>query len=184
MSQSDLENLQEISNRFDELGDALEKFLRSKNTDENSLSNPQLQTLTNIQREFAATFQEGRDAIQMAMRDADANAARRLDATINALNSRLSATQASVLIAAEKARDSLQAAEDGVLQCGTDLAKLCKDVRVISERLAVSSELKDKKINVLREEIQRVAQLQVHSKILLLLNILIILGFGGAGLLI
>ncbi len=178
MSQSDLENLQEISERFDELGDALEKFLRSRNTDENTLSDPQLQTMTDIQREFAATFQEGRDTIQTAMRDADANAARRLDATINALNSRLSATQASVLIAAEKAGESLQSAEGSVVQSAKNLEVLCRDLKDISRRLASSLETKDKSILVLGKEILLVTRLQKQSRLLLTLNGLLLLGLG------
>lgn len=173
-----------ISDKLAELEEALGMLLEQSSRGKTSLGSSQQQTMTEIQREFSATFQEGRNAIQRAMREADANAARRLDATINALNSRLSSTQASVLIAAEKARNSLQAAEDGVVRCATDLAKLCNDVRVISERLAISSELQDKKITVLREEIRRIAQLQVHSKLLLLLNIFMILGSGGAVLFI
>jgi len=178
MSQSDLENLQEISEKFDELGDALEKFLRSRNTDENTLSDSQLQTMTDIQREFAATFQEGRDAIQTAMRDADANAARRLDATINALNSRLSATQASVLIAAEKARESLQSAEGSVVQSAKNLEVLCRDLKDVSRRLASSLETKDKSILNLSKEILLGTKLHKQSRILLALNVLMMLGWG------
>jgi len=176
MSQRDLENLQEISERFDELGDALEKFLRSRNTDENTLSDPQLQTMTDIQREFAATFQEGRDAIQTAMRDADANAARRLDATINALNSRLSATQASVLIAAEKARGSLQSAEVSVIESAKNLEVLCRDLKDISKRLALSVEAKDKSILNLSKEILLGTKLHKQARLLLTLNALMLLG--------
>jgi len=176
MSQNELENLQEISDRFDELGDALEKFLRSRNTDENTLSDPQLQTMTDIQREFAATFQEGRDAIQTAMRDADANAARRLDATINALNSRLSATQASVLIAAEKARGSLQSAEVSVIDSAKNLEVLCRDLKDVSRRLASSLETKDKSILNLSKEIFLGTKLHKQSRMLLTLNALLLLG--------
>ena len=178
MSQSDLDNLQEISEKFDELGDALEKFLRSRSTDENTLSDPQLQTMTDIQREFAATFHEGRDAIQTAMRDADANAARRLDATINALNSRLSATQASVLIAAEKARESLRAAEGSVIDSAKNLEALCRGLKDISKRLASSVEAKDKSILVLSKEIVLVTRLQKQSRLLLTFNALLLLGLG------
>jgi len=176
MSQSDLDNLQEISEKFDELGDALEKFLRSRNTDEHTLSNSQLQTMTDIQREFAATFQEGRDAIQTAMRDADANAARRLDATINALNSRLSATQASVLIAAEKARGSLQSAEVSVIESAKNLEVLCRDLKDISKRLALSVEAKDKSILNLSKEILLGTKLHKQARLLLTLNALMLLG--------
>ena len=176
MSQNELENLQEISDRFDELGDALEKFLRSRNTDEHTLSNSQLQTMTDIQREFAATFQEGRDAIQTAMRDADANSARRLDATINALNSRLSATQASVLIAAEKAKESLQSAEVSVIESAKNLEVLCGDLKDISKRLALSVEAKDKSILNLSKEILLGAKLHKQARLLLTLNALMLLG--------
>jgi len=176
MSQNELENLQEISDRFDELGDALEKFLRSRNTDENTLSDPQLQTMTDIQREFAATFQEGRDAIQTAMRDADANAARRLDATINALNSRLSATQASVLIAAEKARESLRSAEASVIESARNLEALCRDLRDVSRRLASSLETKDKSILNLSKEILLGTKLYKQSRLLLTFNALLLMG--------
>ena len=178
MSQNDLENLQEISEKFDELGDALEKFLRSRNTDENSLSDTQRQTMTDIQREFAATFQEGRDAIQTAMRDADTTAARRLDAVINALNSRLSATQASVLIAAEKARESLGSAEGSVIDSAKNLEALCRELKDVSRRLASSVEAKDKSILVLSKEIVLVTRLQKQSRMLLTLNFLMMLGLG------
>ena len=176
MSQNELENLQEISDRFDELGDALEKFLRSRSTDENTLSDPQLQTMTGIQREFAATFQEGRDAIQTAMRDADANAARRLDATINALNSRLSATQASVLIAAEKARESLRSAEASVIESARNLEALCRDLKDVSRRLASSLETKDKSILNLSKEILLGTKLYKQSRLLLTFNALLLMG--------
>jgi len=175
MSQRDLENLQEISERFDELGDALEKFLRSRNTDENTLSDPQLQTMTDIQREFAATFQEGRDAIQTAMRDADANAARRLDATINALNSRLSSTQASVLIAAEKARESLQSAELEVLKSASALDELCAAMRDISQSLAMSAEKREEYNEALHQKAHKISGQQFQIKILLSLVALLLL---------
>ena len=175
MSQNELENLQEISDRFDELGDALEKFLRSRNTDEHTLSNSQLQTMTDIQREFAATFQEGRDAIQTAMRDADANAARRLDATINALNSRLSSTQASVLIAAEKARESLQSAELDVLKSASALDELCAAMRDISQSLAMSAEKREEYNEALHQKAHKISGQQFQIKILLSLVALLLL---------
>jgi hypothetical protein len=178
MSESNLDDLKEISDRFDELGDALEKFLRSRSNEQSLLSETQRQTMTDIQREFAATFQEGRDAIQTAMRDADTTAARRLDAIINALNSRLSATQASVLIAAEKARESLKSAEGSVIDSAKNLEVLCTDLKDISKRLASSAEAKNKSILVLSKEILFVTRLQKQSRLLLVLNLLLMLGFG------
>jgi hypothetical protein len=176
MSNDSLNDLKEISDRFDELGDALEKFLRSRSNEQSLLSETQRQTMTDIQREFAATFQEGRDAIQTAMRDADTTAARRLDAIINALNSRLSATQASVLIAAEKARESLGSAEGSVIESAKNLEVLCRDLKDISKRLASSVEAKDKSILVLSKEILLVTRLQKQSRLLLTLNALLLLG--------
>jgi hypothetical protein len=176
MSNDSLNDLKEISDRFDELGDALEKFLRSRSNEQSLLSETQRQTMTDIQREFAATFQEGRDAIQTAMRDADTTAARRLDAIINALNSRLSATQASVLIAAEKARESLGSAEGSVIESAKNLEILCRDLKDISKRLASSVEAKDKSILVLSKEILLVTRLQKQSRLLLTLNALLLLG--------
>ena len=178
MSESNLDDLKEISDRFDELGDALEKFLRSRSNEQGLLTDTQRQTMTDIQREFAATFQEGRDAIQTTMRDADTTAARRLDAIINALNSRLSATQASVLIAAEKARESLGSAEGSVINSAKNLEVLCRDLKDISKRLASSVEAKDKSILVLSKEILLVTRLQKQSRMLLLLNALLLLGIG------
>ena len=178
MSDDSLDDLKEISDRFDELGDALEKFLRSRSNEQSLLSDTQRQTMTAIQREFAATFQEGRDAIQTAMRDADTTAARRLDAIINALNSRLSATQASVLIAAEKARESLQSAEGSVIDSAKNLEVLCRDLKDISKRLASSLEAKDKSILVLSKEILLVTRLQKQSRLLLVLSLLLMLGVG------
>ena len=176
MSDNTLDDLKEISDRFDELGDALEKFLRSRSNEQGLLSDTQRQTMTDIQREFAATFQEGRDAIQTAMRDADTTAARRLDAIINALNSRLSATQASVLIAAEKARESLQSAEGSVIDSAKNLEVLCIDLKDISKRLALSVEAKDKSILNLSKEILLGTKLHKQARLLLTLNALMLLG--------
>ena len=178
MSESNLDDLKEISDRFDELGDALEKFLRSRSNEQGLLSDTQRQTMTDIQREFAATFQEGRDAIQTAMRDADTTAARRLDAIINALNSRLSATQASVLIAAEKARESLQSAEGSVINSAKNLEVLCRELKDISKRLTSSVEAKDKSILVLSKEILFVTRLQKQLRFLIVLNVLLLAGIG------
>ena len=178
MSDDSLNDLKEISDRFDELGDALERFLRSRSSEQSILSDAQRHTMTDIQREFAATFQEGRDAIQTAMRDADTTVARRLDAIINALNSRLSATQASVLIAAEKARESLGSAEGSVIESAKNLEVLCRDLKDISKRLASSAEAKDKSILVLSKEILLVTRLQKQSKFLIVLNVLLLVGIG------
>jgi hypothetical protein len=178
MSDNSLGDLKEISDRFDELGDALEKFLRSRSNEQGLLSDTERQTMTDIQREFAATLQEGRDVIQTAMRDADTTAARRLDAIINALNSRLSATQASVLIAAEKARESLKSAEGSVIDSAKNLEVLCRDLKDISKRLAASVEAKDKSILVLSKEILLVTRLHKQSRLLLTLNALLLLGLG------
>ena len=178
MSDDSLDDLKEISDRFDELGDALEKFLRSRSNEQSLLSDTQRQTMTAIQREFAATFQEGRDAIQTAMRDADTTAARRLDAIINALNSRLSATQASVLIAAEKARESLGSAEGSVIDSAKNLEVLCRDLKDISKRLALSVEAKDKSILALSKEILFLTRLQKQSRLLIVLNVLLLMGIG------
>ena len=178
MSDDSLNDLKEISDRFDELGDALEKFLRSRSSEQSLLSDTQRQTMTDIQREFAATFQEGRDAIQTAMRDADTTAARRLDAIINALNSRLSSAQASVLIAAEKARESLGSAEGSVIESAKNLEIFCRDLKDISKRLASSVEAKDKSILVLSKEILLVTRLQKQSRFLIVLNMLLLVVIG------
>ena len=180
MSESNLDDLKEISDRFDELGDALENFLRNRSNEQSFLSDTQRQTMTDIQREFAATFQEGRDAIQTAMRDADTTAARRLDAIINALNSRLSATQASVLIAAEKARESLQSAEVSIIDSAKSLEILCRDLKDVSRRLASSAEAKDKSILNLSKEILLGTKLHKQTRLLLTLNALLLLGLGGS----
>ena len=164
-----------ISEKLAELEDALERLLKRSTSGTISLSSSQQQTLTDIQHQFSTTFQEGRDAIQTAMQEADANAARRLDATINALNSRLSSTQASVLIAAEKARESLQSAELKVLKSASALDELCAAMRDISQSLAMSAEKREEYNEALHQKAHKISGQQFQIKILLSLVALLLL---------
>lgn len=131
--------------------------------------------MTDIQRELAASFQDGRDAIQTALQDADTNAAKRLDATINALNTRLASSQASVLIAAEKARDSLQAAELEVLKSASGLVTLCAEMKDISQSLVMAANMREENNETLNKKLQKISGQQFQIKILLSLISLLLL---------
>ena len=171
------QGFRQISDKLEKLELELQKFVEHSVNEQSNLVDTSQQTMTDIQRELAATFQDGRDLIQAALLEADTNAARRLDATINALNNRLLGAQASVLTAAEKARDSLKSAESSVIKSTSHLDYFFKKTITICDRLALAVELNEKKNFILSEELKKIARWQIQLKILCALNLFILMGY-------
>jgi chromosome segregation ATPase len=174
MSQNKFDDLQETTQRLRELEEALTKL-------ENQHANPtgaQVHTLMEVQRELAAALSKGRDAIQTTLIEADLNAAKRLDATVNALNNRLSATNAAVLIAAEKAKANLENSELSVKAASSSLVSLCDEIRAVAEGLQRVAEAVAANNSVIQNSMSNILRQQKLFKFLVAINLVLILAHG------
>ena len=168
------DDLQRTMQRLKELEEALTSL-------ENQHANParaQVETLMEVQRELAAALSKGRDAIQNTLIEADINAAKRLDATVNALNNRLSATNAAVLIAAEKAKANLENSELSVKAASSSLISLCDEMKAVAEGLQRVAEAVAANNSVIEISMSNILHQQKIFKYLVAINLILILAHG------
>jgi hypothetical protein len=171
MSQNKFDDLQETTQRLRELEEALTKL-------EDQHANParaQVETLMEVQRELAAALSKGRDAIQTTLIEADINAAKRLDATVNALNNRLSATNAAVLIAAEKAKANLENSELSVKAASNSLVSLCDEIKAVATGLQRVAEAVAANNSAIQNSMSNILRQQKIFKYLVAINLALII---------
>jgi hypothetical protein len=171
MPNSNHDDLQTTMQRLKELEEALTSL-------ENQHANParaQVETLMEVQRELAAALSKGRDAIQTTLIEADINAAKRLDATVNALNNRLSATNAAVLIAAEKAKANLEHSELSVKAASSSLVSLCDEIKAVAVGLQRVAEAVAANNSVIQNSMSNILRQQKIFKYLVAINLALII---------